>query len=148
MGERVFRLLLALREKAREHFLIQTRDPNMPVFTFAKDGNISEFLRSELETRHRLGYPPFSTLLKFTYEGGKVDGVNAMAEIEKLFSTYHPVTFPSFIARIKGKYHMNALIKIPTKKNNGRGWPDPELLSLIRSLPTEITVQVNPESVI
>ncbi len=143
MGEKVFRLLLTLREKAREHFLIQTRDPEMPLFQLATEGNISEFMRNELEIRHKLGYPPFSTLLKFSFEGGKAEGAAVMAEIEKIFGTYHPVTFPSFIARVKGKYLMNALIKVPPNE-----WPNPELLSLVRSLPPEIAVRVNPESVI
>ena len=143
MGERVFRLLLLLREKAREHFLIQTRDPDMPLFALATGGNIAEFLRTELEARHRLGYPPFGTLLKFTYEGTKADGTRIMEDIEKTFGTYHPVTFPSFIAKVKGKYHMNALIKIPPKE-----WPNPELMALVRALPPEVIVRVNPESVI
>ncbi|OGZ07696.1 MAG: hypothetical protein A3D65_00880 [Candidatus Lloydbacteria bacterium RIFCSPHIGHO2_02_FULL_50_13] len=143
MGERIFRLLLILREKAREHFLIQTRDPNVPLFALATEGNIGEYLRAELETRHRFGYPPFSTLLKFTFEGKKQDGATAMNEIEKIFGAYHPVTFPSFIARVKNKYRMNALIKIPPG-----GWPNSELLGLVRALPPEIEVRVNPESVI
>ncbi len=143
MGEKVFRLLLTLRDKAREHFLIQTRDPSVPLFKLATEGNIAEFLKGELEVRHRLGYPPFSTLLKFTFEGGKVEGTTVMTEIEKIFGVYHPVSFPSFIAKVKGKYLMNALIKIPPKE-----WPNPELLSLVRAQPTEVAVRVNPESVI
>lgn len=143
MGERVFRLLLVLREKAREHFLIQTRDPSIPLFALATEGNIGEFLRAELDVRHRLLYPPFSTLLKFTYEGTRSTGAVLMHEIEKTFGAYHPVTFPSFIARVKGKYRTNALLKIPEG-----GWPDPELAQLIRALPPEIEVRVNPESVI
>lgn len=143
MGERVFRLLLLLREKAREHFLIQTRDTDIPLFALATAGNISEFLRTELEARSQLGYPPFSTLIKFTHEGKKSDGEKMMQEIEKIFGLYHPVTFPSFIARVKGKYRMNALLKVPIG-----GWPNEELLELIRALPQEIEVRINPESVI
>lgn len=143
MGERVFRMLLTLREKAREHFLIQTRDPNVPLFALATLGNIGEFLRTELDVRNRLGYPPFSTLIKFTYEGKKQDGAAVMNEIEQTFGAYHPVTFPSFIARVKGKYRTNALLKIPQG-----AWPNPELAALVRSLPPEIEVRVNPESVI
>ena len=148
MGERVFRLLLALREKARDHFLIQTRDPDLPLFALAMQGNIGEFLREELDARLKLNYPPFSTLIKFTYEGKKAEGRAAMAEIEKIFGTYHPVTFPSFIARVKGKYLMNALIKIPKGDGKEPGWPDDELLTLMRALPGEVQVRVNPESVI
>jgi primosomal protein N' (replication factor Y) len=143
MSERVFRLLLSLREKAREHFLIQTREKETPLFELATAGNIGEFLRTELEAREQLGYPPFSTLIKFTHEGRKPDGEAAMKEIETIFGSYHPVTFPSFIARVKGKYRMNALLKIPRG-----GWPNKELLGLIRALPPEIEVRVNPESVI
>jgi primosomal protein N' (replication factor Y) len=143
MGERVFRLLLSLREKAREHFLIQTRDPDVPLFALATAGNIGEFLRAELEVRHRLLYPPFSTLLKFSHEGTKPEGVALMEDIEKTFGTYHPVTFPGFIAKVKGKYHMNALIKIPPKE-----WPNPELLMLVRALPADVRVRIDPESVI
>jgi primosomal protein N' (replication factor Y) len=143
MGERVFRLLLLLREKAREHFLIQTRDTDVPLFELAASGNIGEFMQEELEARKQLNYPPFSTLIKFTHEGRKPDGEVAMAEIAKIFGTYHPVTFPSFIAKVKGKYRMNALLKIPAG-----AWINEELLGLVRALPTEIEVRVNPDSVI
>jgi primosomal protein N' len=143
MGERAFRLLLLLREKASEHFIIQTRDPSVPIFELATQGNIGEFLRTELEVRHALGYPPYSILIKFTHEGTKEGGVAAMEEIGKIFGTYHPVTFPSFIAKIKGRYRMNALLRLPPGD-----WPNDEILSLIRALPPEIAVRVNPESVV
>lgn len=147
MGERVFRLLLSLREKAREHFLIQTRDADQSLFKLATDGNISEFLRTELEARKELGYAPYRTMIKFTHQGGKVEGGNVMKDIERIFSTYHPVTFPSFIGKVKGKYLMNALLRIPRDDKEG-GWPNQELLGLIRSLPTEVEVRVNPDSII
>ena len=149
IGERVFRLLLSLREKATEHFLIQTRDPDLPLFALASSGNMGEFFRAELEARKRLAYPPYSTLIKFTHEGGKVEGRAVMEEIEKLFSLYHPVSFPGFIAKIKGKYIMNALIKIRRDSENAKkAWPNDELFSLIKSLPTEISVRIDPDSVI
>lgn len=143
MSEKVFRLLLSLREKAQDYFSVQTRDPDVPLFALATAGNIGEFLRTELEARQELGYPPYSTLIKFTYEGKKSDGMAIMKEIETIFGAYHPVVFPSFIARVKGKYRMNALLKIPRG-----GWPNNELLGLIRALPPEVQVRINPESVI
>jgi primosomal protein N' (replication factor Y) (superfamily II helicase) len=143
MGERVFRLLLKLREKAREHFLVQTRDPDVPLFELAMQGNIGEFIQAELDVRKRLNYPPYATLLKFTHEGTKQDGETIMKNIAEIFGTYHPVTFPGFIARVKGRYHHHALIKIPAQE-----WPNEELAVLVRSLPTEIAVRVNPDSVI
>ena len=66
-----------------------------------------------------------------------------MEDIERVFGSYPPVSFPGFIARVKGKYVLHSLIKVPIG-----AWPNPELFSLIRSLPSEITVRVNPHSVI
>ncbi len=146
MGERVFRLLLTLREKAREHFLVQTRDPDTELFSLATAGNIGEFVRTELEARKELGYPPYATLIKFTHHGGKVEGRNALLDIERIFSSYSPVTFPSFIGKVRGKYVMNALLSIP--KEGELSWPSDELYGLIRALPPEIEVRVNPDNLI
>ena len=143
MGEKVFRLLLTLRAKAERRFIVQSREAKNTIFSLALGGNIGEFLREELETRKELGYPPFATLIKLTHEGSKPEGERVMADIEKTFTHFHPVTFPAFIARIKGKYRMNALMKIPKNK-----WPDRDVISLLRSLPQDIEVRVDPESVI
>lgn len=143
MEERVFRLLISLREKARDRFIVQTRDTKNPLFARAVEGNIGEFLRNELSEREAFSYPPFSTLIKFTHEGGRAEGNMVMKEIEKLFGAFHPVTFPSFIGKVRGKYRMNALLKL--KKNE---WPNPDLLELIHTLSPDIAVRVNPESVI
>ena len=147
MGEKVFRLLLLLREKAREHFLVQTRDPDMELFALATQGNIGEFVRQELLGRQELSYPPFSTMIKFTHQGGKVEGARVMTDIERTFGAYHPVSFPSFIGKIKGKYLMNALLRIVEDGKNA-GWPNDELLGLIRALPPDVEVRVNPDSII
>jgi primosomal protein N' (replication factor Y) len=147
MGEKVFRLLLVLREKAREHFLVQTRDPDMDLFELATAGNIGEFIRTELLARQELSYPPFSTMIKFTHQGGKVEGGRALEDIERIFGAYHPVTFPSFIGKVKGKYLMNALLRIP-KQGDVSAWPNNELLGLIRALPPDVEVRVNPDSII
>jgi primosomal protein N' len=147
MGEKVFRLLLVLREKAREHFLVQTRDPDMELFELATAGNIGEFIRTELLARQELSYPPFSTMIKFTHQGGKVEGGRALEDIERIFGAYHPVTFPSFIGKVKGKYLMNALLRIP-KQGDVSAWPNNELLGLIRALPPDVEVRVNPDSII
>jgi primosomal protein N' len=147
MGERVFRLLLALRERAREHFVIQTRDAGLGLLELAAHGNIGEFVREELTTRKELGYPPFRTLIKFTYRGSEEEGRRALSDLERIFSVYHPVTFPSFIGKVKGKYVMNALLFVP-REDPKSAWPNDEILSLIRSLPPEIEVRVNPDSVV
>lgn len=143
MGEKVFRLLLALRAKAERSFIVQTRDAKNEIFARALSGQIGEFLHDELAARKVLDYPPFTTFIKLTHDGSKPDGERAMADIARIFAPWSPVTFPSFIARVKGKYRMNALLKIPAGK-----WPDQEIATLLSALPAEIEVRVDPESVI
>lgn len=143
VSERVFRLLLWLRSKARRSITLQTRDPSIAFFKQALSGNIAEFFREELEMRKRFSYPPYTVLIKITFEGKKSEGIPIMEDIERIFSVYHPVTFPAFIARVKGKDRLHAIITIPREK-----WPDPEVLALLRTLPPELEVRVDPESVI
>ena len=42
---------------------------------------------------------------------------------------------------------MNALLRIP-KTEGKSGWPNDELLGLIRALPPDVEVRVNPDSII
>ncbi len=141
--ERIFRLLLSIRAKTERAMLLQTRDDPKDVFSLALSGNIAEFFRGEMEERKRFDYPPFSVFIKFTFEGKQEDGVAAMETVEHTFSDFHPVAFPAFIARTKGKYRMHALLSIPTEK-----WPDETIIARIKALPPEIVVRIDPESVI
>jgi primosomal protein N' (replication factor Y) len=143
IAERVFRLLLWLRSKARRSITLQTRDTSIPFFEQALSGNIAEYYREELEMRKRFSYPPYSVLIKITFEGKRSEGVSLMKEVERIFSVYHPVTFPAFIARVKGKDRLHAIISVPREK-----WPDPEVLALLRTLPQELEVRVDPESLV
>ena len=114
-------------------------------------GTEGEFVRIELLARQELSYPPFSTMIKFTHEGGKQEGGRVLEDIERIFGAYHPVTFPSFIGKVRGKYLMNALLRIPKEKSQvseNVGWPNDELLGLIRALPPDVEVRVNPDSII
>lgn len=143
IAERVFRLLLWLRSKARRSITLQTRDTSVAFFKQALSGNIAEFFREELEVRKKFSYPPNTVLIKITFEGKKSEGIPIMEDIERIFSVYHPVTFPAFIARVRGKDRLHAIIAIPREK-----WPDPEVLTLLRTLPPELEVRVDPESVV
>lgn len=142
-AERIFRLLLTLRAKARRSFTLQTRDTSIAFFQQALSGNIAEFVREELKMRERFGYPPYTVLIKITFEGKRSEGLSIMEEIERVFSVFHPVTFPAFIARVKDKDRLHAIITIPRER-----WPDKEVLALLKTLPPELEVRVDPESVI
>jgi primosomal protein N' (replication factor Y) len=143
VAERIFRLLLWLRSKAERSIILQTRDTSISFFGQALSGNIAEFYREEIDVRKRFHYPPFTIFVRITFEGPRSEGKALMEEVERIFSIYHPVTFPAFISRIKGKDRMHALIAIPKEK-----WPDKEVVTLLRSLPQELEVRVDPESIV
>lgn len=144
MSEHVFRLLLVLREKAREHFLIQTREVS-PIFSLALKGNIGEFLEEELSLRKELHFPPYSIFIKVTFEGNKYKGQEFMSEFNlKLSDMGIPtVNYPQYITRKGINVLMSALISLPRKS-----WPHAELAAYLSSLPPNISVRVDPKSIL
>jgi primosomal protein N' (replication factor Y) len=58
-NERIFNLLLRLHCKALNVFMIQTRNPTLPIFDYILKGNLLEYYRDEIQERKELGYPPF-----------------------------------------------------------------------------------------
>ncbi|MFC1721194.1 primosomal protein N' [Patescibacteria group bacterium] len=143
MNEKVFNTLLRMHAKAGERFLIQTRDAKNEIFIRAAKGNLMDFYRDEISQRETLSYPPFSILIKISREGEKGAVVKDMEKLSQVLEKYNPNTYPAFIDTIKGKYRMNALIKI--KMND---WPDKKLSNLLAALPQTFTVNVEPRDVL
>jgi primosomal protein N' len=144
MSEHVFRLLLVLREKAREHFLIQARELN-PIFPLALKGNIGEFLEEELSLRKELHFPPYSIFIKVTFEGNKYAGQEFLSNFnEKLNDLGIPtVNYPQYITKKGVNVLMSALICLPKKS-----WPNERLAEYLYSLPPNISVRVEPKSIL
>jgi primosomal protein N' len=143
IGERVFRLLLTLRAKAKRSFILQTRDNRQKFFEQALAGNIMEFYREELKIRRAFSLPPYTVLVKISFEGDRSEGLAAMENIERLFNAHHTISFPAFITRKKGKDRMHAIITIPRA-----AWPDFEIIALLKTLPPTLEVRIDPESVV
>lgn len=145
INERVFTILLRLRQRATKHFLIQTRDMENRIFDYAAKGNLTDLYREEIAERKILSYPPFATLIKFTMEGNRQTVEKEMQILEKLLREkgYEPAVFPAFTATIKGKYRINLLLKLPAGQ-----WVDETLLAIIRELSPAFAVRVDPEDVL
>lgn len=144
MSEHVFRLLLVLREKARDHFLIQAREFN-PIYPLALKGNIGEFLEEELSLRKELHFPPYSIFIKVTFEGNKYDGQEFISSFnEKLSDLGIPtVNYPQYVTKKGNNVLMSALICLPKKS-----WPNERLAEYLYSLPPNISVRVEPKSIL
>ncbi len=144
MTEHVFRLLLVLREKARDHFLVQTRETN-PIFSLAAEGNIGEFLRTELELRKELGFPPFTTLIKVSHLGDREEGLNFISSLNLQLAEFgiSNVTLPNYVTKQGTKVFLHSLIVMRRE-----AWPHTELRNYLASLPPSISIRVDPKSIV
>jgi primosomal protein N' (replication factor Y) len=144
MSEHVFRLILVLREKAREHFALQFREKH-DMFDLAARGNISEFLEQELALREELHFPPYSLFIKASFEGAK-DAIDAflsyMKEHAHNFEGVHTI-FPHTIGK-KGLQYSTFVLFVLKRTL----WPHESLHAFLASLPPEVVIKVEPKSVL
>jgi len=144
---KIFSILLTLRSLAGQSFLLQTRNPDQHVLKDAIHGNLLEFYRKEIKLRKDLEYPPYALFIKLTVSGTKSVVSHTMETLEDLFKEYDLRIFSAFIPAPHGKQTSHALIKIQPEI-----WPHSEealdLLKKLRSLPPQILIKVDPESLL
>lgn len=154
INEKIFRLLLRLKMKARKTFLIQTRLSDYPIFDNVIKGDIEKFYESELLFRKALNYPPFRTLIKITVEDK--DKTRAQKEIEiltDLLEEYSPTKFPMFIPKIKDHHRLCLLLRLsPNMWSNPKTEEDKQkqakLKKILSSLPPKYKIDIGPESLL
>lgn len=141
--EKIFRLILQTRDLAKENFLIQSRNPKDLTVELAVAGNMVEFYKKEIEDRQSLGYPPFSIFIKVTGRGPRSFVTRETEDLKNIFKNYNPAIFPSTHEKRGEQAAVNAVIKLP--KND---WPDPELLSILKSLSPHFEIKVDPDNLL
>lgn len=128
-GERVFQVLTQVAGRAGRserggHVVLQTFDPANQVIQFAAQHDVNGFYQYELEQRRRLGYPPFSRLVRLEFRHR--DASTARAEAQKLADTLGKLLVsgnwkqttmigpvPSFFAKIGGYYRWQIVLRGP-----------------------------------
>lgn len=153
MSEKVIQIILAMTGNTKEKTIIQTKNNKDKAILAVKARNLLSFVREELEDRKRLGYPPFMRFIKISFLGDKTETQKAKKILEDTFEGYSPLIFSGFVARLKGQYITNALIKLDSKK-----WSLPELSAgsiidknlsnKILSLPSTFEILVDPEDLL
>jgi hypothetical protein len=76
-------------------------------------------------------------------EGKKEEIAVTMADVAKFLEPQTIDIFPAFTSTVRGKSVIHGLIKIAT-----HAWPDLELSNKLRSLPPNVMVKINPESLL
>jgi len=141
--ERVFELVHTLHMLSPGAFVLQTHQPNHPAVQMALSGSVKEFYEQEIRDRRAFSYPPFSTLIKLVIKGTRDHVQKNLINIKKVFSAYKPLTFPARVPKIRNEHVVHALISVPQTS-----WPNNELLELLRELPQDISVDVEPLAIL
>ncbi|GAB4458040.1 MAG: primosomal protein N' [Anaerolineales bacterium] len=131
-GERVFQVLTQVAGRAGRsgrggRVILQTFDPQHPVIQSAAKHDVEGFYRYELDQRRRLGYPPFSRLVRLEYRNADPQSAEREARKvgEKLSALSHqsavigPV--PCFFAKVGGYYRWQIVLRGAHPKELLRG---------------------------
>ncbi|PIP73538.1 MAG: hypothetical protein COW88_01665 [Candidatus Lloydbacteria bacterium CG22_combo_CG10-13_8_21_14_all_47_15] len=140
INERVFRLLLALREHASETFIIQTRRAEDQLFQYALKGDLMSFYKHELAERKKFGYPPAGILIKISATGTEARARQEMETVRNFLDEYQMIVFPAFMPRARGAFTMHGILKIAPEH-----WPDSALLHKLRRLPPALSIDISPK---
>src|SRR3989344_3750340 len=139
--ERVFSLILTIRELSTKTFLIQTRKKNEKVFEYATVGNLGEFYRDEIALREEFGYPPFSILIKLSTIGTPARVQKEMDLLKTMFADNEIYLYPAGLSAPRGREIRHALLRIPQKK-----WPNNAIIEKLHRLPPHIAIDIDPEN--
>ena len=128
-GERVFQVLTQVAGRAGRserggQVILQTFDPGSQVIQSAARHDVNGFYQYELEQRKRLGYPPFSRLVRLEFRHR--DASTARAEAQKVAGKLGEILVsgnwkqttmigpvPSFFAKIGGSYRWQMILRGP-----------------------------------
>jgi primosomal protein N' (replication factor Y) len=122
-GERVFQVLTQVAGRAGRSerggkVVLQTFDPDNQVIRSASKHDVNGFYEYELEQRKRLGYPPFTRLVRLEYRSTDQASVeNEVKRVAQKLSTISrqstdvigPV--PSFFAKVGGYYRWQIILR-------------------------------------
>jgi len=121
--ERVFQVLTQVagragRSKRGGKVILQTFDPSHKVIQFAAEHDVNGFYGYELEQRKRLGYPPFTRLVRLEYRDQ--DQLSAEREAQNIAGKLLAVSgqhsamigpVPCFFAKVGGTYRWQIILR-------------------------------------
>lgn len=140
MNERIFSLILALREKTEKSLFIQTRADDTSLLAHALRGDLASFIEGELNLRKVFSYPPYYTIIKINLRGTQSEISTEIEKVKTFLESYNPIIPSTSFKESKNMFRRILLLKLP----NG-AWVDNDLLAKLRALPLSFTVEVNPD---
>ena len=164
-GERTFQLLTQVagragRKDKQGQVIIQTFSPDEPSILFAKIHDYENFFRHEVNDRGKLGYPPFSRMIRLLFKGGNEINVQRTAERfmkflgdQKDFRILGPAPAP--LAKIQGNFRHHILFMSIKKQDAGARRMKSQVSTALNEFrrthqirKVSITVDVDPNSIL
>jgi len=170
-GENTFRIITSfISHFSPSTFILQTYNPYNYVIKYALENNYDKFFLEEIKNRKELNYPPFSRLIKLTYQHKNAEKAEKEARIlkEKLkqqlkflllnaklqdmdFEILGPA--PCFIPKIKNKWRWKIVIKIKCKKFlNGDIYLSERQVKirndLLKIIPNNWKIEIDPDTLL
>ncbi len=160
-GERLFSLLMQVagragRSKISGEVYLQTYNTDNEVFTFLLHGSYEKYYRQDLQARKTLLYPPFAKLVSCEFSAPEENTAETAAGefAEALKPRVSPETClvlgpaPAGIARIRGRFRYQVLLKFPGKKVSADFLKKQQysLMSKYSRNNLSITIDVDPQS--
>jgi primosomal protein N' len=140
--ERILSNILRAKALASKTFILQTRNANSPIINYAHTGNIKEFVRAEIQERKEYQYPPYSTMIKLSLQGGPVRVQEEVKHLKEFLSEYEVFDYPILTQSNKNKVTYGLLIRLPVSL-----WPDKKLVDKLRALPQYIKVVIQTDNI-
>ena len=160
-GERLFGLLMQVagragRSRIPGEVYLQTYNTDNEVFSFLLHGSYEKYYRQDLRSRKTLLYPPFTKLVSCEFSSPDENAAETAAGdfAEALKPNVSPETClvlgpaPAGIARIRGRFRYQLLLKLPHKKISAEFLKKLQY-SLMRKYSRNslsITIDVDPQS--
>jgi primosomal protein N' (replication factor Y) len=138
VDERVFALLMRLREMTQVSLIIQSRTPERTILLDAVNGDIEGYAVAELSRRRELAFPPFSIFVTISRSGKPTPVETAILTLMQNLATFDPIQLPQLRSRV---YTARILVRVPAST-----WPHRELLQKLRSLDPSYSVHVGTEN--
>lgn len=143
INEKIFHILLSMRNLANNSMIIQTRKEDVKIFDYAIKGNLTDFFRDEIEDRKTTDYPPFAKYIKLSLEGEKNSVRKQMEEMKEYLKPYKLDIYDAFSPGSIRKFTVHGLMSIPRES-----FIDETLLNKLKSLPQNVAVRVDPTTLL
>ncbi len=152
MYEKITHIIMDISSKTTETCFLQTRFADQKITSILQSKKLFDFFEYDMEERKFWEYPPFSTIIKMSYEGPKKEVSLIENYLKKTFEGYEFYTYHSR-GTSETKTLTHVIIKVPAKF-----WPFPwekgtqeetkKLKEKLDIFPPSWSIAINPQNIL